>query len=89
MKFQAVNDTIILLKDKNESNFPLILPEVKPQNMFEIPEPYTGTIDSVGMENEWKKGDRIAFCEMGGVYLKVDDREYVVITPDMIIGKLE
>lgn len=89
MKFQAVNDTIILLKDKNESNSPLILPEVKPQNMFEIPEPYTGTIDSVGMENEWKKGDRIAFCEMGGVYLKVDDREYVVITPDMIIGKLE
>lgn len=89
MKFQAVNDTIILLKDKNESNSPLILPEVKPQNMFEIPEPYTGMIDSVGMENEWKKGDRIAFCEMGGVYLKVDDREYVVITPDMIIGKLK
>lgn len=89
MKFQAVNNTIIILKDKNHNESPLILPEQKSQNMFEIPEPYTGVVDSVGMENEWKKGDKIAFCEMGGVYLKIDDREYVVITPDMIIGKLE
>ena len=56
--------------------------------MYEIPEPYTGVIDSVGLENEWKKGDHIAFADMGGIYMKVDDVEYVVITPDMIIGKL-
>lgn len=87
IKIQAVNDVVILIKDKGESNSPLILPETKPQNMFEIPEPYTGVIDSVGVENEWKPGDRIAFCDMGGLYMKVDDTEYVVITPDMIIGK--
>ena len=87
IKFQAVNDVIILVKDKGTPS-PLILPNQQPKNMYEIPEPYTGVIDSVGMENEWKKGDHIAFCDMGGVYMKVEDIEYVVITPEMIIGKL-
>ncbi len=87
IKFQAVNDVIILVKDKAAPS-PLILPNQQPKNMYEIPEPYTGVIDSVGMENEWKKGDHIAFCDMGGVYMKVEDTEYVVITPEMIIGKL-
>ena len=45
-------------------------------------------IDSVGKENEWKEGDRIAFSDIGGIYMKVEDVEYVVITPEMIIGKL-
>ena len=88
IRFQAVNDTVILVKDKSEKNSPLILPEPQSKNMYEIPEPYTGVIDSVGLENEWKKGDHIAFCDVGGIYMKVDDIEYVVITPDMIIGKL-
>ena len=84
MKFQAVNDTIILLKDRDES-----ISDFQPVNeMMEIPAPYTGVIDSVGLDNEWKPGDRIAFCDVGGVYLRVEDREYVVITPEMIIGKL-
>lgn len=87
IKFQAVNDVIILVKDKGTPS-PIILPNQQPKNMYEIPEPYTGVIDSVGMENEWKKGDHIAFCDMGGVYMKVEDTEYVVITPEMIIGKL-
>ena len=87
IKFQAVNDVIILVKDKGVSS-PIIIPNQQPKNMYEIPEPYTGVIDSVGKENEWKKGDHIAFCDMGGVYMKVEDTEYVVITPDMVIGKL-
>lgn len=88
IKFQAVNDVVILVKDKSVQDSPIILPNQQPKNIYEIPEPYTGVIDSVGMENEWKPGDHIAFCDMGGVYMKVDDIEYVVITPDMIIGKL-
>ena len=48
IKFQAVNDVIILIKDKDEHNSPLILPEQKSMNPYEIPEPYTGVIDSVG-----------------------------------------
>ena len=88
IKFKAVNDVIILIKDKDEHNSPLILPEQQPLNPYEIPEPYTGVIDSVGVENGWKKGDRIAFSDIGGVYMKVEDVEYVVITPEMIIGKL-
>ena len=88
IKLQAVNDVIILIKDKDEHNSPLILPDQQPQNPYEIPEPYTGVIDSVGKENEWKEGDRIAFSDIGGIYMKVEDVEYVVITPEMIIGKL-
>lgn len=88
IKFQAVNDVVILVKDKSVQDSPIILPNQQPKSIYEIPEPYTGVIDSVGMENEWKPGDHIAFCDMGGVYMKVDDIEYVVITPDMIIGKL-
>ena len=88
IKLQAVNDVIILIKDKDEHNSPLILPDQQPQNPYEIPEPYTGVIDSVGVENGWKKGDRIAFSDIGGIYMKVEDVEYVVITPEMIIGKL-
>ena len=88
IRFQAVNDVIILKKDNSVNDSPLILPQQQPQNMYEIPEPYTGIIDSIGKENEWKKGDHIAFCDMGGIYMKVEDDEYVVITPDMIIGNL-
>ena len=88
IRFQAINDVVILVKDKGIIDSPIILPNVQPKSMYEIPEPYTGVIDSVGKENEWKKGDHIAFCDMGGIYVKVDDIEYVVITPDMIIGKL-
>lgn len=87
IKFQAVNDVIILIKDKGYES-PLILPNQEPKNVYEIPEPFTGVIDSVGMENEWKPGDHIAFCDIGGLYMKVDNTEYVVITPEMIIGKL-
>ena len=32
IKFQAVNDVIILIKDKDEHNSPLILPEQKSMN---------------------------------------------------------
>lgn len=89
IRFQAVNDVVILVKDKGVNESPIIIPTtVQSRSAYEIPEPYTGVIDSVGKENEWKKGDHIAFCDIGGIYMKVDDIEYVIITPDMIIGKL-
>ena len=33
-------------------------------------------------------GERVAFCDMGGAYIQMGEKEYVVLTPDMIIGKL-
>ena len=84
IKFQAVNDVVILVKDKPENDSPIILPNAQPKNMYEIPEPYTGVIDSVGKENEWKKGDRIAFCDIGGLYMKVDDVEYTEFNKTII-----
>ena len=87
IKFQAVNNVIILVKDKAPKS-PIIIPDAQQNSIYEIPEPYTGIIDSIGMENEWNVGDHIAFCDIGGLYMKVEDIEYVIITPDMIIGKL-
>lgn len=91
MRFEAVNDTIILLKDESSrmTESGIFLSEYESKNMAEIPAPFTGTIDSVGEENEYKKGDRIAFSDIGGLYMKIDDKEYVVITPEMVIGILE
>lgn len=85
MRLQAVNNVIILKKDKSE-NIDDILGK---EDIKQIPEPYTGFIDSIGFEtDEYKEGERIAFCDLGGAYIKSDDKEFVVLTPDMIIGKL-
>ena len=83
MRFQAVNNVIILKKDK-EAEF-----NSQPKDMRQIPPPYTGVIDSVGYEDcGYKVGDKVAFDEIGGVLLSTDIEEYVVITPEMVIGVL-
>jgi co-chaperonin GroES (HSP10) len=92
MRLVAVNDVMMVIKDHVEykSAGGIILPEqLKSENMMEIPPPYTGTIDSIGVPNdEYQVGDHIAFCDMGGLYIKVDDIEYVVISKEMVIGKI-
>lgn len=92
MRIVAVNDVMIVEKDRGEykSTSGIILPEpLQSDNMMEIPPPYTGTIDSIGVQDEqYEVGERIAFCDMGGLYIKVDDIEYVVISKEMVIGKL-
>ena len=84
MRFEAVNNVLILKKDKeNEIDRPAT------KDMRQIPPPYTGVIDSVGYEDcGYKVGDRVAFDEIGGVLLSTDIEEYVVITPEMVIGVL-
>ena len=84
MRFEAVNNVLILKKDReNEFNIPTT------KDMRQIPPPYTGDIDSVGYEDcGFKVGDRVAFDEIGGVLLSTDIEEYVVITPEMVIGVL-
>lgn len=84
MKLQAVNNVVIILKDRSEISLGDYTYDIT-----QIPEPYSGVIDSMGFESdEFKIGERVAFCDMGGVYIKFDEDEYVVLTPDMIIGKL-
>jgi hypothetical protein len=84
IKFEAVNNVIILKKDRDES-----LEKVSTKDMRQIPPPYTGVVDSIGYEGcEYSIGDRVAFNEIGGVMLSTDIEEYVVITPDMVIGVL-
>lgn len=84
MRFEAVNNVIILKKDReNEFDTSSV------KNMRQIPPPYTGVVDSVGYEYcGYKVGDRVAFDEIGGVMLSTDIEEYVVITPEMVIGVL-
>lgn len=84
MRFAAVNNVLILKKDREES-----FDNTTTKDMRQIPPPYTGTIDSVGyQECGYKVGDRVAFDEIGGVLLSTDIEEYVVITPEMVIGVL-
>lgn len=84
MRFEAVNDVIILKKDREEE-----FNNIDMKDMRQIPPPYTGTIDSVGCSDHgYVVGDRIAFEEVGGVLLSTDIEDYVVITPEMVIGIL-
>ena len=86
MRLQAVNNVIIIKKDKSNIDFNNL---VGNGDIKQIPEPYSGYIDSIGFEtDEYKIGDYIAFCDLGGAYIKTEDTELVVLTPDMIIGKL-
>lgn len=84
MRFEAVNNVIILKKDREGDFNRFAL-----KDMRQIPPPYTGVIDSVGYENcGYNVGDRVAFDEIGGVMLSTEIEEFVVITPEMVIGVL-
>jgi hypothetical protein len=84
MRFAAVNNVLILKKDREES-----FNSTATKDMRQIPPPYTGTIDSIGYEDcGYKVGERVAFDEIGGVLLSTDIEDYVVITPEMVIGVL-
>ena len=84
MRFEAVNNVIILKKDReNEFDTSSV------KDMRQIPPPYTGIVDSIGYDDcGYKVGDRVAFDEIGGVMLSTEIEEYVVITPEMVIGVL-
>ena len=87
MKFEAVNNVLILRKDKGEVDD---FDKFRVKDMRQIPPPFTGVVDSIGYEDcGYKVGDRVAFEEMGGVLLSTEFEEYVVITPEMVIGVLE
>ena len=84
MRFKAVNNVLILKKDiDNEFD------RLSVKDMKQIPPPYTGVVDSVGYDDcGYKVGDRVAFEEIGGVLLSTEIEDYVVITPEMVIGVL-
>lgn len=84
MRFEAVNNVIILKKDRENDFDRLSL-----KGMRQIPPPFTGVVDSVGYEDcGYNVGDKVAFDEIGGVMLSTDREDYVVITPEMVIGVL-
>lgn len=84
MRFEAVNNVIILKKDKDDT-----FDTQTTKDMRQIPPPYTGVVDSVGYKDcGYNVGDRVAFEEVGGVLLSTDMEDYVVITPEMVIGIL-
>ena len=84
MRFEAVNNVIILKKDRDNE-----FDNSSVKDMRQIPPPYTGVVDSVGYDDcGYKVGDRVAFEEIGGVLLSTEIEDYVVITPEMVIGVL-
>ncbi len=84
-KLDAVNNVLIIKKDKSDDEY---LTNID-KNTAQIPQPYTGYIDSIGCETEFTVGEHIAFCDLGGVYMIIENKEYVVITPEMVIGVLK
>ena len=92
MRLVAVNDVMMVIKDHGEykSSGGIILPpQMTSNNIMEIPAPYTGIIDSIGVpDDEYHVGEHIAFCDTGGLYIKVYDIEYVGINKEMVIGKI-
>ena len=84
MRFEAVNNVLILKKDMENEFDRLSIKDMK-----QIPPPFTGVVDSVGYDDcGYKVGDRVAFEEIGGVLLSTEIEDYVVITPEMVIGVL-
>ena len=84
MRFEAVNNVIILTKDREGS-----FNNISTKDMRQIPPPYTGVVDSVGYEDcGYKVGDKVVFDEIGGLMLSTNVEDYVVITPEMVIGIL-
>lgn len=84
MRFEAVNNVLILKKDTDNE-----FDRLSVKDMKQIPPPYTGVVDSVGYDDcGYKVGDRVAFEEIGGVLLRTEIEDYVVITPEMVIGVL-
>ncbi len=84
MRFEAVNNVLILKKDTDNE-----FDRLSVKDMKQIPPPYTGVVDSVGYDDcGYKVGDRVAFEEIGGVLLSTEIEDYVVITPEMVIGIL-
>lgn len=84
MRFEAVNNVLILKKDTDNE-----FDKLSVKDMKQIPPPYTGVVDSVGYDDcGYKVGDRVAFEEIGGVLLSTEIEDYVVITPEMVIGIL-
>lgn len=84
MRFEAVNNVLILKKDTDSEFDRLSIKDMK-----QIPPPYTGVVDSIGYDDcGYKVGDRVAFEEIGGVLLSTEIEDYVVITPEMVIGVL-
>ena len=84
MRFEAVNNVIILKKDREEE-----FDRITSKDMRQIPPPYAGVIDSIGYTDcGYSVGDRVVFDEIGGVMLSTDIEDYVVITPEMVIGVL-
>lgn len=94
MRLVAVNNVIILKKDRSYiKDDPSLTSDInyKSETLQEIPAPFTGVIDSIGIEHDdYKIGQHVAFDDMGGVYIEWgDDIEYVVITPEMVLGILD
>ena len=84
MRFEAVNNVLILKKDTDNE-----FDKLSVKDMKQIPPPYTGVVDSIGYDDcGYKVGDRVAFEEIGGVLLSTEIEDYVVITPEMVIGVL-
>ena len=77
-KLDAVNNVLIIKKDKSDDEY---LTNID-KNTAQIPQPYTGYIDSIGCETEFAVGEHIAFCDLCGFlsFLENSDENFDLIS---------
>ena len=86
MAFKPLMDRVLaeLLDKEQKTESGIIIPDTVKEK------PQDATIIEVGDEVELvKKGDRVVFERYAGNEIKIDDKEYVILKEDEILGKFE
>ena len=89
MKIHPFEERVVVeLEDLNEKNVGgLILPDTAKEK------PQIGLVNAVGDGEEIskmvKEGDRIIFNKYAGSEFKIEGKEYIILSKDDVLGKLE
>ncbi len=86
MAFKPLMDRVLaeLLDKEQKTESGIIIPDTAKEK------PQEAVVVEVGDDVELvKKGDRVVFEKYAGNEIKIDDKEYVILKEDEILGKFE
>ena len=86
MSFKPLMDRVLveLIEDEKKTESGIIIPDTAKEK------PQRGKVVSVGEDVELvKEGDEVIFAKYSGNELKFDNKDYIVLKEDEILGKFE
>ena len=86
MSFKPLMDRVLveLIEDEKKTESGIIIPDTAKEK------PQKGKVVSVGEDVELvKEGDEVIFAKYSGNELKFDNKDYIVLKEDEILGKFE